>query len=269
MDDMWISVAALAGAVLLCELVRRAAARCLRGAAGALALEAASTFQLCCCTHELKLLADSAGLEPAYGLTLGYAITVVHLMSFRGASCNPCGVAERFYRGTCQGGAALALIVGQFFSALAARYAALCVWSLGLAEVHVRHRRFGFRCFDQLGGTVLEAAAVELACAFAVQTAALHIHKVDDKLRVHVFAALITALAYAGGSISGALFNPVLAFSINFPCRGHTYLEYCFVYWLGPALGVASCILFFEKILPFICGTHTVGRGADNERKSQ
>lgn len=33
------------------------------------------------------------------------------------------------------------------------------------------------------------------------------------------------------------MFNPVLAFSVQFPCSGHTYLEYCFVYWLGPALG--------------------------------
>lgn len=41
----------------------------------------------------------------------------------------------------------------------------------------------------------------------------------------------------AGGSISGAVFNPVLAFSVQFPCSGHTYLEYCFVYWLGPVLG--------------------------------
>ncbi|XP_077361664.1 aquaporin-11-like [Festucalex cinctus] len=267
MDDAWVSVAELAAAVLLSELVRRAAARCLRGVAGVLALEAASTFQLCCCTHELKLLADSARLEPAYGLTLGYVVTVAHLLSFRGASCNPCGAVERVCRGTCRGGAALALVAGQFGAALAARYAAASAWSLGLAEHHVRHRRFGFRCFDPLGGTVLEAAAVELGCAFVVQAAALHIHKVDDKLRVHVLAALITALVYAGGRISGAVFNPVLAFSINFPCGGHTYLEYCFVYWLGPALGVAGCILFFEKILPFLSGTNAAGRGVNVARK--
>ncbi|XP_061607409.1 aquaporin-11 [Phyllopteryx taeniolatus] len=260
MDDAWVSVAALASAVLLSELVRRAAARCLRGAAGTVALEAASTFQLCCCTHELKLLGDAARLEPAYGLTLGYFVTVVHLLSFRGASCNPCGVAERVCRGSCRAGAAVASVAGQFGAALSARYAAASAWSLGLAEHHVRQRRFGFRCFDPLGGTVLEAAAVELGCAFVVQAAALHIHKVDHKLRVHVLAAVITALAYAGGSISGAVFNPVLAFSVNFPCSGHTYLEYCFIYWLGPALGVTSCILLFEKILPFLSGTNMAGR---------
>ncbi|XP_051903258.1 aquaporin-11 [Hippocampus zosterae] len=261
MDDVWVSVAASATAVLLSEMVRRASARYLRGTAATLALEAASTFQLCCCTHELKLLARSALLKPAYVLMLAYAVTVVHLLSFRGASCNPCGVVERVCRGTCRVGAASAFVAGQFAAAFAARYAAASVWSLGLAEHHVRHWRFGFRCYDPLGGTVLEAAAVELGCAFVVQTAALHIHKVDEKLRVHVVAAIITALVYAGGNISGAVFNPVLAFSTNFPCSGHTYLEYCFIYWLGPALGTASCILFFEKVLPFLSGAKPTGRG--------
>ncbi|XP_061658956.1 aquaporin-11 [Syngnathoides biaculeatus] len=268
MDDAWVSVAALAAAVLLSELVRRAAARLLRGAAGAAAaaMEAASTFQLCCCTHELKLLADAGLLEPAYGLTLGYFVTVVHLLSFRGASCNPCGVAERVCRGKCRAGAALASVAGQFVAGLGARYAAAATWSLGLAGHHVRQRRFGFRCFDPLGGTVLEAAAVELGCAFVVQATALHIHKVDHKLRVPVFAAVITALVYAGGRISGAVFNPVLAFSVIFPCSGHAYLEYCFIYWLGPALGVASCVLLFEKVLPFLSGTNAASR--DSKRKA-
>ncbi|XP_061754904.1 aquaporin-11-like [Nerophis ophidion] len=232
--NVWVSLAVLAVAVLLSEVARRAAIRLLRGASRAAVLEAASTFQLCCCTHELKLLADA--VEPAVSLTLCYAITVVHLQTFRGASCNPCGVVERVCRGSCGFGAALSVIAAQFSAALAARHFAASVWSQGLSESHVTHRRFGFRCFDPLGGTVLEAAAVELACAFAVQAVALHAHKVDEKLRVHVFAAVVTALVYTGGSISGAVFNPVLAFSVQFPCSGHTYLEYCFIYWLGPAL---------------------------------
>lgn len=46
------------------------------------------------------------------------------------------------------------------------------------------------------------------------------------------------------------MFNPVLAFSVQFPCSGHTYLEYCFIYWLGPLLGKEpeKCCL----LLPFV-----------------
>ncbi|XP_023197432.1 aquaporin-11-like [Xiphophorus maculatus] len=254
MADLWVSLGVLAAAVLLCEATRRAAARFLPGVCWIYLLEAASTFQLCCCTQELKLLAESVRLDLSISLTLTYVVTVVHLSTFREATCNPAAALERACRGAASGRAAALLIAVQLGAAVAARYFAASVWSLGLSDMHRQHQKFGFRCIDPLGGTVLEAAAVELACAFAVQATAMHIHKLEEKLRVHVFAAVITALVYTGGSISGAIFNPALAFSVQFPCSGHTYLEYCFIYWLGPTLGMASCILLFEKIVPFLSG---------------
>lgn len=45
------------------------------------------------------------------------------------------------------------------------------------------------------------------------------------------------ACVCAGGGTSGPVYNPVLAFSTIFPCGGHTHLDYCFIYWLGPLLG--------------------------------
>ncbi|CAJ1063387.1 aquaporin-11-like [Xyrichtys novacula] len=259
MTDLVVSVAVLGAAVLLSEVLRRTAARFSPGEYWTYLLEAASTFQLCCCTHELKLLGETAGLELPVGLTLTYFMTVVHLMTFNGASCNPSGALESVCRGTSTIRAALVIIACQFGAAVAAQYFAASVWTLGLSDVHIRHQRFGFRCFDPISGTLLEAAAVEMACAFTIQAAAMHVHKVDEKLRVHFIAAVITGLVYAGGSISGAIFNPVLAFSVQFPCSGHTYPEYCFVYWLGPFLGMASCILLFEKIVPFLSGKSTIG----------
>ncbi|KAM9348381.1 aquaporin-11-like [Symphorus nematophorus] len=259
MTDLFVSLSVLGAAVLLSEATRRTAARLSAAELWIYLLEAASTFQLCCCTHELKLLGETARLELPVSLSLTYTMTVIHILTFRGASCNPSGALESVCRGTSSLRAAAVLIACQFGAAVAAQFFAASVWSLGLSDVHVRHQRFGFRCFDPLGGTLLEAAAVELACAFTVQAAAMHVHKVDEKLRAPCIAAVITALVYTGGSISGAVFNPVLAFSVQFPCSGHTYLEYCFVYWLGPVLGVASCILLFEKIVPFLCGKSTVG----------
>ncbi|XP_044077341.1 aquaporin-11-like [Siniperca chuatsi] len=259
MTDLCASLSVLGAAVLLSEAIRRTAARLSPGAYWIYLLEAASTFQLCCCTHELKLLGETARLELPVSLALTYTMTVIHLLTFRGATCNPSGALESVCRGTGSVRAAVALIACQFGAAVAAQFFATSVWSLGLSDVHIRHQRFGFRCFDPLGGTLLEAAAVELACAFTVQAAAMHVHKLDEKLRAHFIAAVITAAVYTGGSISGAVFNPVLAFSIQFPCSGHTYLEYCFVYWLGPVLGMASCMLLFEKIIPFLFGKSTIG----------
>ncbi|XP_074528714.1 aquaporin-11-like [Halichoeres trimaculatus] len=269
MTDLVVSVAVLAAAVLLSEAIRSAAARFSPGPYWIYLLEAASTFQLCCCTHELKLLGETAQVALAVSLTLTYTMTVIHLLTFRGAMCNPGGALESVCRGSSSVRTAAAVIASQFAAAVAAQYFAASVWTLGLSDLHIRHQRFEFKCFDPIGGTVLEAAAVELGCAFTVQAAAMHVHKVDEKLRVHFFAAVITALVYAGASISGAVFNPVLAFSVQFPCSGHTYLEYCFVYWLGPLLGVASCILLFEKVIPFLSGKTSNGLDVSTAQKQK
>lgn len=198
MDDLWVSLTVLGASVLLSEAIRRTAARFSPGACGIYLLEAASTFQLCSCTHELKLLGDTARLELLVSLTLTYTITVIHLSTFGGATCNPSGALESVYRGSRALKVAVLLVACQFAAAVAAQYFASTVWSLALSDVHLRHQRFGFRCFDPLGGTVLEAAAVELACAFTVQAAVLHIHKVDPKVQSHCIAALITALVFTG-----------------------------------------------------------------------
>lgn len=198
MTDLWVSLWVLGAAVLLSEAIRRTAARLFPGALWIYLLDAASTFQLCACTHELKLLGETARLEPAVSLTLTYTMTVVHLSTFREATCNPIAAAERVFRGSSTLKAAAGIVACQFGAAVSAQLFATSAWSLALSDVHQRHQRFGFRCFDPLGGTVLEAAAVELACAFTFQAAVLHIHKVEPKLRVHCVAAVVTALVYAG-----------------------------------------------------------------------
>ncbi|TNM85258.1 hypothetical protein fugu_009436 [Takifugu bimaculatus] len=238
MSDLRVSVAVLSGVVLLSGACRRAAARF--GVARSFLVEAAATFQLCSCCQELKLLADAARPGQWTELGLCFAVTTIHLLTLRGRR-----LSVR---------AASLLIAGQFAAAVAAQQFAASVWSLGLSDLHARHRRFGFRCFDPLGGSVMEAAAAELACAFVFQAALMHVSDLKEQLRVPLVAATVTALVYAGGGTSGAIYNPVLAFSVIFPCGGHTHLEYCFIYWLGPLLGMSSCILLFEKILPFLSG---------------
>ncbi|KAM9333633.1 aquaporin-11 [Pholidichthys leucotaenia] len=269
MTDLWVSVAVLGVVVLFSEAIRRTAAPLFPGSSGIYLLEAASTFQLCCCTHELKLMGETVQLDLPVDLLLTYTVTVVHLITFREATCNPAAALEGVCRGRRSVKAAGVVVALQFAAAIVAQLFAVHVWSFGLSDVHLRHQKFGFRCFDPLGGTVLEAAAAELACAFAVQAACMHVHKVDEKLRVHVVAAVVTAAVYAAGSISGAMFNPILAFSVQFPCSGHTYLEYCFIYWLGPVFGMASCILLFEKIIPFLSGHSTTGLDVPTAQKQK
>ncbi|XP_013871377.1 aquaporin-11 [Austrofundulus limnaeus] len=250
--DVAVSLSVLAGLVVMSEATRRVLIRAL--AHSGLSVDAAelvSTFQLCCCAHELRLLSEVGGIHPRLALAFTYLVSVVHGLTFRGAIGNPCGALERAYHATLPGGRALRRIACQFAAAAVARAAALQVWSIGLSRLHARHRLLGFRCVSPVrGGSLHEAAAVELACAFAVQTVITHTQSVKEKYRVHAVAAITTAVVYAGGGVTGAVFNPAVAFSTHFHCSGNSFMEYCFVYWLGPFLGTMCSVLLFDRFSP-------------------
>ncbi|XP_067363165.1 aquaporin-11 isoform X2 [Channa argus] len=235
--DLTASLSVLLVVVALSEAIRRFLTRALaRTGLSVYAVELVSTFQLCCCTHELKLLSDVGGIEPRLALTLTYLASVVHGLTFRGAIGNPTSALEHAYHERISRWCALRRIACQFAAAAAARAAVPVIWSFGLSGLHVRHKLFGYQCISSIHAPLPKAAAVELACAFAVQTVVTHTRSVEEKYRVHAVAAAIATSAYAGGSLTGAVFNPALAFSTQFPCSGNSFLEYCLVYGLAPLL---------------------------------
>lgn len=255
MADLGVSLLLLAVTVFLSEVARRTAVKLFaKSDYCPYVLEIISTFQLCACTHELKLLGEVGRLEPQVGLTLTYLITVVHTVTFRGAICNPSGTLEHVYRRTLTGRCALARIVCQFLAAIVARGVVPYVWALGLSDLHARHKLFGFKCISPINAPLLKATAVELGCAFAVHSAATQMQKLDDKYKIHAIAIVITTVVYAGGSVTGAVFNPALALSTQFPCSGNTFTEYSLVYWLGPVLGMTSSVLLCDKVIPVVSG---------------
>ncbi|XP_062328732.1 aquaporin-11 [Osmerus eperlanus] len=255
MADFTVSLSLLAGIVLVSEVTRRLLLRLLeRTGLAVYAVELVSTFQLCACTHELKLLGEVGRLEPRFALTLTYLASVVHALTFHGAIGNPSVTLEMAYRRNLTGRCALLRIACQFAAAVVARAIVRVVWTLGLTDLHLRHKLLGFQCLSPIHAPLPTAAAVELACVFAVQTAATHTHAVDEKYRVHAIATVVTAMVYAGGSVTGAVLNPALAFSTQFPCSGNTFLEYCLVYWLAPVLGMISSVLLFDKVAPLLSG---------------
>ncbi|XP_052008416.1 aquaporin-11-like [Xyrauchen texanus] len=265
MADLSVSLSLLLGIVVFSEVARRISLYLLPKRVWTIyVLEFISTFQLCACTHELKLLAEVALLEPHIGLTVTYVISVVHGLSFHGAICNPTGALEQLCRGTLTRRGALARILCQLIAAVVARSVMPHVWALALSGLHSQHKLMGFKCMHSpINVPLLQAASVEMGCAFVIHTAASNMDKVE-KYRVHATAAVITTLVYAGGHITGAVFNPALAFSIQFPCPGNTFLEYTFVYWLGPILGMTGSLLLFDQVIPVISGKSTVSKNLNS-----
>ncbi|KAK1785150.1 hypothetical protein P4O66_018573, partial [Electrophorus voltai] len=215
MADFRVSLCMLAGIVLISDIARRTTSKLLgRKTYGTYAVELISTVQLCACTHELKLLGEVGRVEQQLALTLTYLISVVHALTFRGALCNPTSTLEHFCRGTLTGRCALTKLACQFVAAVVARSVVHYVWAFGLSDLHLRHKLFGFKCISPINAPLVKAAAVELACAFAVHTTVHHTHGVEEKYRVHAIAAVITTAVYAGMACSILLFGKIIpAFS--------------------------------------------------------
>ncbi|KAJ0022283.1 hypothetical protein NQD34_009773 [Periophthalmus magnuspinnatus] len=244
--DVAVSLVLLAVVVLLSDLVRRMLGRVLAQTGFQVhAAEFVSTLQLCCCTHELRVLSDVGKIERRFAHTLTYVAAVVHGLTFRDAIGNPACTLVHTYRQKLVPSAALWRIACQFAAAATARVLMPLAWSLGVSSMHMRHRAGEFQCTSPIDAP-LAATAVEIACAFAVQTAVTHTRSLEEKYRVHAVAAVITTAVYAGGPSTGAVFNPALAFSTQFRCDGRSLSEYCLVYWLGPVLGMLGSVLLCD-----------------------
>ncbi|KAM5179578.1 aquaporin-11-like [Mantella aurantiaca] len=239
------SVAMFGCTVLLCELLRWILRRTVPAGLGLeLAMEVVSTLQLCCCTREMALLGTRAGLQLWLSLTLTYLLTVLHCLTCQSATCNPCGSLDQWLRGLAQG---IPLrVMAQFAGAALSRALVPHLWSLGLSPLH----GLGEDCVSPLHVTPQSGALVEMTCALSLFLILHQLPHISAPLRPHAVAATITAIVYAGASLTGAVFNPTLAFAVVFLCHGNTYLQYILVYWIGPLTGTAISFFLLEIIFP-------------------
>ncbi|MBZ3884818.1 Aquaporin-11 [Sciurus carolinensis] len=201
----------------------------------AFVLEFLATFQLCCCTHELQLLSAQDSTHPTWTLTLIYFFSLVHGLTLVGTSSNPCGVMMQMMLGGMSPEMGAVRLSSQLVSALCSRYCISALWNLGLTKYHFSERSLA--CKNPINADLPKAIITEAICSFIFHSALLHFQEVRTKLRIHLLAALITFLAYAGGSLTGAVFNPALALSLHFVCFDEAFSQFFIVYWLAPSLG--------------------------------
>ncbi|NXM78019.1 AQP11 protein, partial [Serilophus lunatus] len=221
------------GAVGLCRRLTRRRLRS-RPRLFAFLVEMLGTFQICACTNELSLLGN-AEPKPHTALTLTYGFTVLHGLTLAGSTCNPCGTLQPMWAGGTTLGMGGLRIAAQFVAAVLARAFMHFVWSLELAEPHLGALSQG--CSSPMQTTEVQAFCIELLFSVVFQLAVLRAESVTPKYRVHLIALLITMLVYAGGNLTGAIFNPALALSLHADCFYDGFLSYSLVYWIAPSLG--------------------------------
>ncbi|KFO29380.1 aquaporin-11 [Fukomys damarensis] len=245
--------------VLFMGLARSIAQKQLqRPVAHAFILEFLATFQICCCTHELLLLSEQDSAHPTWMLTLIYFFSLVHGLTLVGTSSNPCTLMMQMMLGGMSPEMGAMRFLAQLVSALCSRYCMSALWSLGLTQYHFSERSFA--CQNPIHADLAKAVITEAICSFIFHSALLHIQEVRTKLRIHLLAALISFLAYAGGSLTGALFNPALALSLHFMCFDEAFPRFFIVYWLAPSLGILLMILMFSFFLPWLHNSQTINK---------
>lgn len=197
MQDTCTSLGLMLSIVLSVALARAVLRQHMhRPVAHAFVLEFLATFQLCCCTHELQLLSEQEPAHPTWALTLIYFFSLVHGLTLVGTSSNPCGVMMQMMLGGMTPEIGAMRLLAQLIGALCSRYCIGALWSLGLTRYHVSER--GFTCRNPIQVDLPKAVIIETICSFIFHSALLHFQEVRTKLRIHLLAALITFLVYAG-----------------------------------------------------------------------
>ncbi|XP_006272507.1 aquaporin-11 [Alligator mississippiensis] len=242
----WPSVLVLAGTVLLAGGGRRLVRP---HPTHALLLEALGTFQVCACTHELRLLADTPP-QPYGVLGLAYVLTVLHGLTLVGCTCNPCGTLQHVLGGGLTARRGALQLGAQVAGAGLARAYMHSLWGSSSSVAHARALAEG--CAHPIRTTGTQAFCIELLFSAVFQLTLLHIESVRPRLRVHLVALLITLLVYGGGNLTGAIFNPALAFSLHTNCFHEEFWEYSLVYWIAPLLGTVFVAIVWDEILHLI-----------------
>ncbi|XP_074837318.1 aquaporin-11 [Carettochelys insculpta] len=252
LDETWISLLLMAGTMILaggCRKLTRHYIHSRRLRPRTFLLEMFATFQICACTNELRLLANVQP-KPHVALTLTYIFTVLHGLTLTGSTCNPCGTLQQILDGGVsikQGG----LKIGaQFVGAVLARVYMHQIWSMEIIKVHSEVLTEG--CSNPIQTTETQAFCIELLFSAVFQLTILQFESVKPRLRVHLIALLITMLVYGGGSLTGAIFNPALAFSLHASCFHDKFWDYSLVYWMAPSLGTILVAIVWGEILPLI-----------------
>ncbi|XP_048453618.1 aquaporin-11 isoform X2 [Rhincodon typus] len=224
MENVLVSISVLAGAVTVCEVLRRIAKELLwpwRGRSKGnlsrsphseppnleVVVELFSTLQLCICTHELRLLGSSGllGLIPA--LTLTYLATLIHVSTFGSATCNPVSCLEHYLCGQSNGQIAAAKVLAQLAAASVARQLMELVWALDMSDLHWYHHQRQYKCTSTLNTTAENGLVTEFTCAFTLRAALFRFHLLKQRHKIHVVAALITFLVFAGAMTAVLLFE--------------------------------------------------------------
>lgn len=209
MAGLNISIAFFFSVVILCEVTRKISKRIFpRKMYFCFAGELISSFQMCACYLELKMLREigpwSGGFGPDVSLTLLFLLFLVHGASFDGTSANPCVSVQEFLVLDSSLWVTLVKLLSQFIGMEAARVFTKQYWSRELTDFHIIQNLISYDCTSSLNDSVSHGIFVEALCSFLFHLITLRFRVSFPMHKVPIVALTVTALTY-----TGKYFHPV------------------------------------------------------------
>uniref|UniRef100_A0A8D0BTX7 Aquaporin 11 n=1 Tax=Salvator merianae TaxID=96440 RepID=A0A8D0BTX7_SALMN len=250
-SETYISLLVMAGTILITATCRRWNRQYMynKPSGYCFFLELFGAFQVCACTQELCLLADLPP-KPQMALTLTYIFTVLHGLTLPDSVTNPSSSFQLLCKGDIRAKTWLLQTSAQFTGAVLAN-----VYVRSLSEVIPNHSKaLAAHCNNPIQTSIGNAFILELLFSFLFHMSLLQFESTSDRIKVHLIALLITVLVYEGGHLTGAIFNPALAFSLHINCFSEKFWDYVLVYWVAPCVGSVMVFILWDEVLPLLQG---------------
>jgi len=206
--------------------------------------EAIATWELCAACFELVIVADNYGVS-TYAVYL-FLLTIWWGMEWGDSTACPYTHLEDVVQGLASPFVALLKVWAQLAGGLVVFGYIKYLWSLEITENH-KGRAYD-ECTADLQVPVLFGALIEGIATCMCRISSKTIGMIEPKFGAAVDSFIATSLVVAAFNYSGGYFNPALATSLKFGCRGHTGMEHIIVYWIGSSIGAILSVVIFNDI---------------------
>lgn len=218
--------------------------------------ELISTCELCADCAELNVVYDRHG-SIAYGLGLGL-LTYLWYETFGDAHTTPGYMLEdtliHGYQFVSSAPNCVRLVAQLMAVPMAWRFASF-YWKYQLLKEHTQIISIEHECHSSLATSTIFGAMIEFICSLMTRCLELTSQvwvknkKMSSQTSSLLCSFVSTLLVVLALDLSGGYFNPILAASLEFGCKGIDFGQHLIVFWLGPLFGHLVARLLFENII--------------------
>ncbi|KAI7815347.1 Aquaporin 12L [Rhyzopertha dominica] len=191
----------------------------------------------------LNKVADNYGVS-TYAIYL-FILTVWWSYRWETATACPYSPLEDVFEGAQNIFYATLLIIAQVLGGVAIFRYIQFLWSLELVETH-KGRAYE-ECVADLQVPMAIGAVIEAVSTCVCRIISKTLAEVDARFGNVIDAFFGTLMVVAAFNFSGGYFNPALATSLKYGCKGNTFTEHMVVYWLGAVIGSVASIFVFRS----------------------